>query len=180
LDLGGSRLRTLTPYDTSLVVEATSAETGRALWGARPVGPYSLAYAESALESWTLTVGGQTSYGLIVDGRLVGAVGFMPDDRGGVELAYWVRPEARGRGVAVRMLRSVTESAHRDGGVARLWLEINPDNVASQQVARKAGYRLEERLAGHCRSWVIDDPERDVWHDCLIWVHTDAETGLDQ
>ena len=111
----------------------------------------------SALESWTLTVGRQTSYGLIVDGRLVGAVGFMLDHRGGVELAYWVRPEARGRGVAVRMLRSVTESAHRDGGVARLWLEINPDNVASQQVARKAGYRLEERLAGHCRSWVTDE-----------------------
>lgn len=144
------------------------------------MGPYSLAHAESALESWTLTVGRQTSYGLIVDGRLVGAVGFMLDDQGGVELAYWVRPEARGRGVAVRMLRSVTESAHRDGGVARLWLEINPDNVASQQVARKAGYRLEERLAGHCRSWVTDDPERDVWHDCLIWVHTNAETGLDE
>jgi hypothetical protein len=35
-----------------------------------------------------------------------------------------------------------------------------------------AGYRLEQRLPRHCRVWTSDDPDRDTWHDCLIWVHT--------
>jgi hypothetical protein len=44
LDLGDLRLRTLTleDEDAALLVEATRAESARALWGPRPAGPYSL------------------------------------------------------------------------------------------------------------------------------------------
>jgi RimJ/RimL family protein N-acetyltransferase len=171
LDLGGSRLRTLTAEDASLVVEATSGETGRALWGARPVGPYSLSDAQAALELWDWRTEGQTSYGVIEGGRLVAALGVMSDDRGSAELAYWVRPENRRRGVALLALRALSEWVHRNADVSCLWLEINPENVASQRLAHRAGYRLAERLHDHCRSWVSDDPARDVWHDCLIWTY---------
>lgn len=172
LDLDGARLRTLTVRDAALVVEATSGETGRAVWGARPVGSYSLVEAQRALGSWELSAERRTSYGFIEGGRLVGAVGLMLDGLGSAELAYWVRPEERRRGVAWRMLRLITEWVHGNTGMTRLWLEVDPDNVASQLVARKAGYRFEERLPGHCRSWLSDDPAHDSWHDCLIWVHT--------
>jgi RimJ/RimL family protein N-acetyltransferase len=40
------------------------------------------------------------------------------------------------------------------------------------ELARRAGYQLEQRLPRHCRSWVEDDPDRDQWHDCLIFAHT--------
>jgi RimJ/RimL family protein N-acetyltransferase len=170
LDLGGSRLRTLTVADAPLVAEATSGETGRALWGARPVGPYSLVAAQQALAEWDLDREAQTSYGVVKDGRLIGAVGLMLDGPGSVEVAYWVRPENRRRGVAARAVRALTEWAHEQG-MSRLWLEINPENVGSQRLAERVGYRLVDRLVDHCRSWVSEDPERDVWHDCLIWTY---------
>jgi len=52
LDLGELRLRTLLPDDAELLVEATRRERGRALWGPRPAGPYSLDDARTALQQW--------------------------------------------------------------------------------------------------------------------------------
>lgn len=171
LDLDGRRLRTLTPDDAPLLVEATAGETGPALWGPRPAGPYSPAQARDALRDWDPAGGRQVSYGVVGDGRLLAALGLMRDGQGGAELAYWVPPEHRGRGIASRAVRVLTDWAHRDAGVPRLWLETAPDNTASQRLASRAGYRLTERLPRHCRSWACDDPEDDAWHDCLIWEH---------
>jgi RimJ/RimL family protein N-acetyltransferase len=173
LNFDGLRLRELTVLDAPLVVEATNAETSRALWGARPVGQYSLPEAQEALESWDVERERQISYGVIEGGRLVAALGLMLDSSESAELAYWVRPESRRRGVALLALRTLTDWVHENAGMPRLWLEINPDNLASLRLAERAGYELEERLPKHCRSWVSDDPTADEWHDCLIWVHVE-------
>jgi RimJ/RimL family protein N-acetyltransferase len=170
LDPGELRLRTLLPDDAELLVEATRRERGRALWGPRPAGPYSLDDARTALQQWDPAEGKQVSYGVLRADRLVAAVGLMLDGPHSAELAYWVRPEERRRGIGVRAVQAVTAWAHRDGGLARLWLEIDPANTASQELARRAGYRLERRLPRHCRAWLEDDPARDQWHDCLIFA----------
>ncbi len=52
---------------------------------------------------------------------------------------YWVKKEARGRGVAARSLRRVVEWAEQEG-VRHLCLTTHPANVASQCVAEKAGF----------------------------------------
>jgi RimJ/RimL family protein N-acetyltransferase len=52
-------------------------------------------------------------------------------------VGYWIAAAARGRGVATRALRMVCEWA----GVRPLRLITHPDNVASQRVAEKAGFR---------------------------------------
>jgi RimJ/RimL family protein N-acetyltransferase len=174
LDLGGGLLlRTVVAADAPLLVEATSGEPGTALWGPYPVGPYSLADARAALSAWEQ----QICVGVLRDDRLLGAVGLMPDQPGSVEVAYWVRPEQRGQGIATRAVRAATEWAHDGLGVPRAWLEIRPDNEPSLRLARRVGYRFEERIAQHCRDWATEDPAQDTWHDCLIWVHTD-EFGL--
>ena len=103
--------------------------------------------------------------------RLIVAVGLMLDGPHRAELAYWVRPEQRRRGIGVRSVAALTAWAHRGGGLARLWLEIDPANTASLALARRAGYQLEQRLPRHCRAWLADDPDRDQWHDCLIFAH---------
>jgi RimJ/RimL family protein N-acetyltransferase len=172
LNLGDLRLRTLTAEDAPLLVEATRAESGRALWGPHPSGPYSSEHARSALREWDPRAGGQVSVGVLRDGRLVGALGIMPDAPGSAELAYWVRPEERRRGIALRGLEALTDWAHTSGGLPRVWLEIDPDNAPSLRLAERAGYGMEGRLPRHCRSWDSDDPERDRWHDCVIWSHT--------
>jgi RimJ/RimL family protein N-acetyltransferase len=136
--------RPLTEEDVPLLVEATGRETARALWDRTPAGPYSLADARAALAKWT----DDTSYGVFENGRLVAAVGLMPDAPGRAELAYWVRPEARGRGLATAALTHLTTVA-RDNGFTDLWLEIRPDNTASQRVAERAGFVRTDRVSGH-------------------------------
>ena len=172
LDLGDLRLRTLLPDDAPLLVEATRHEQARALWGPRPAGPYSLDDANTALQQWDSARGEQASYGVLWADRLVAAVGLMLDRPYSAELAYWVRPEQRRRGIGLRSVAALTAWAHRGGGLARLWLEIDPGNTASLELARRAGYQLEQRRPRHCRAWLADDPDRHQWHDCLIFTHT--------
>ena len=168
------RLRTLTSGDAGLLVEATRDETGRALWGARPAGPYSLGDARAALEAWDPGAGGQVSFGMLRGDRLVAALGLMPDGalmpEGALtaELAYWVRRDERRQGIGLRGVLAVTRWAHDSAGLRRVWLEIHPGNAASLRLAERAGFRFEERAASHCRSWITDDPAQDDWHDCLI------------
>ena len=172
LELGDElRLRVLAASDAALLAEATSGEPGRSLWGAHPAGPYSLYDARAALAAWDPAVGGQFSLGILRGRRLLGAVGLMPDGPGSIELAYWVRPEERGSGLASRAVLAATAWAHRELGVSRIWLEIEPGNEPSLRIAQRTGYRFEQRIAQHCRDWACDDAERDSWHDCLIWVH---------
>ncbi|ADD42511.1 GNAT family N-acetyltransferase [Stackebrandtia nassauensis] len=175
IDLDNLRLRTLTEADAPAVVEATSAETEPSFWGPRPVGPYSLAEAKNALREWDPDSDGQVSFGAFSDNRLVGALGLMPDAPQSAELAYWVRPEWRRRGIALRGITAVTQWAHEHAQLPRVWLEIRPDNAPSLRLAERAGFTFEERLAHHCRSWTADDPGQDTWHDCLIWSHTVLE-----
>jgi RimJ/RimL family protein N-acetyltransferase len=172
LDLGDLRLRTLLQDDAALLVEATRHEQAPALWAPRPAGPYSLDDARTALRQWDPARGERASYGVLRGERLVAAVGLMLDSPQRAELAYWVRPEQRRRGIGLRSVHALTAWAHRGSGLARLWLEIELGNTASVELARRVGYQLEQRLPRHCRSWVEDDPDRDQWHDCLIFAHT--------
>ncbi len=172
LDMGDLRLQTLFQDDAALLVEATHNEQAPALWAPRPAGPYSLDDARTALQQWDPARGERASYGVMRADRLVAALGLMLDNPQSAELAYWVRPEERRRGIGLRSVDALTAWAHRDAGLARLWLEIEPGNTASLELARRAGYQLERRLPRHCRSWLAEDPDRDHWHDCLIFAHT--------
>jgi RimJ/RimL family protein N-acetyltransferase len=175
-DLGdGMHMRVLVAEDAALLAEATSRESAPSLWGPRPAGPYSLDDGHAALSAWDPAAGGQFSAGILHGRRLLGAVGLMPDRPGSVDLAYWIRPEQRGRGIASRAVQATTLWTHRSLAIARIWLEIHPGNEASLRVAQRAGYHLKRRLPRHCRDWSCEDAEHDSWHDCLIWVHVTGQ-----
>jgi len=177
LDLGnGLHLRALVPDDAALLAEATSGETAPSLWGPRPGGPYSLPDARAALATWAPAAGGQFSLGVLDGQQLLGAVGLMPDQPGSAELAYWIRPEQRGRGIAARAVQAVTFWVHRNLAIPRIWLEIDPGNEPSLRVAQRAGYHFEQRLPQHCRDWATEDVAHDSWHDCLIWAHVEPQS----
>ena len=63
-------------------------------------------------------------------------------DDGLGEIGYWVAAPARGRGIATRAVRLVTEWALGELGLHTLEIMTHEDNVASQGVARAAGYVL--------------------------------------
>ena len=109
LDIGsGIHVRALAIKDAAMLVDATSRESAAALWGPRPAGPYSLHDAQAALLAWDPAAGGQFSVGILRGQQLLGAVGLMPDHSGSSELAYWIRPEQRGRGIASRAVLATT------------------------------------------------------------------------
>jgi len=177
LDLGnGLHLRALVLDDAVLLVQATSGEAAPSLWGPRPAGPYSLPDARAALAAWDPAAGGQFSLGVLDGQQLLGAVGLMPGQPGSAELAYWIRPGQRGRGIASRAVQAVTLWAHRSLAIPRIWLEIDPGNEPSLRVAQRAGYHFEQRLPRHCRDWATEDARHDSWHDCLIWAHVEPST----
>jgi RimJ/RimL family protein N-acetyltransferase len=59
------------------------------------------------------------------------------------EAGYIVAPAARGRGVAVRALRLLTEWSLQELGVERVELRIEVENEPSIRVAERAGYVRE-------------------------------------
>ena len=82
-----------------------------------------------------------------------------------VEIAYWVRQEARGRGFASRAVRLLALWALDQLRLRCVWLEVDPDNFASLRVAEKAGFVREVVLPDHCR-----DAASGELHDCVIFA----------
>jgi RimJ/RimL family protein N-acetyltransferase len=86
----------------------------------------------------------------IVDARtdeFLGTVGWRLDRN--VQVGYWVKKEARGRGVATSALRLLARWAIEELGAQRVQLLAEPANVASQRVAEKAGFRREGLLRSY-------------------------------
>lgn len=87
---------------------------------------------------------------------------------GSAELSYWVLPEARGKGVAVRAARALTQWGF-ELGLHRVVLQHSTANAASCRVAAKLGFPLE----GTLRSALL---HADGWHDAHVHarLHTDS------
>jgi RimJ/RimL family protein N-acetyltransferase len=87
-----------------------------------------------------------------LDGRVVGGIGMgvnAHDYR--ARLGYWISASARGRGTCTRALRLLSSYALEDLQLQRIELITDPDNLASQRVAEKVGFRREGVLRAHLR-----------------------------
>ena len=85
--------------------------------------------------------------------ELLGGIGFpiFDPENGLAEVGYWVKKEARGRGIAPRAVVLASTWIVGDLGFGRVELQTDVRNHASQRVAEKAGYRREGE---------VDPPER--------------------
>lgn len=103
--------------------------------------------------------------------RLVGGVGLMPDDeRGALELGYWVARPYWGLGFATEGARAVIGMARDTLQQTRLVSGHFTDNPASGKVLAKLGFRpTGEIVARHCRARGVAVPcrllERDLADD---------------
>ncbi|MGW4897111.1 N-acetyltransferase family protein [Kitasatospora sp. NPDC004240] len=99
------------------------------------------------------------------DGRILGWVAASPvSDRcayaGVVEHSVYVHPDARGRGVAGRLLRALIASTE-SAGIWTIQSGVFPENTASLAVHARAGFRVigtRERIGRH----------HGVWRDVLL------------
>lgn len=77
------------------------------------------------------------------DGRAVGGMGFhgVPDEDGRTEIGYDLVEGARGQGYATEALRALSEWALARDDVRTVFAMIERDNLASQAVVTRAGFR---------------------------------------
>jgi RimJ/RimL family protein N-acetyltransferase len=109
---------------------------------------HALAYVRDELEL------GPHQYAIEVDGVAVGSIGMHVNRNRTAHIGYWCAAEARGRGVVTCALRLLTRYAFEELDAQRAELITDPDNVASQRVAEKVGYRREGVLRSH-----LDHPD---------------------
>ncbi len=75
-------------------------------------------------------------------GELLGSISLdLFAERQAAEIGYWVRREARRRGVALAAARLLMRWAFEEVGVERLEILTYPGNAASQALAGKLGFR---------------------------------------
>lgn len=109
--------------------------------------PYTLTDAYEFVTG-ALDLGGP-QYAITEDGAVVGSIGIRLGADASGHIGYWCTRGARGRGVATRALRRLCRHALEDLRLERLELFADPENVASQRVAEKVGFRREGVLRSH-------------------------------
>jgi len=109
-------------------------------------------------------------------GEFLGLAGLVAIERAAnqAEIGYIVAPGARGRGIATRALRLVTDYALAEVGLARVQLLISVDNTPSLRVAERCGYLRE----GVFRSLYLKPGRRQ---DTVVYsrLPRDKESGTD-
>jgi [ribosomal protein S5]-alanine N-acetyltransferase len=115
-------------------------------------------------------------FALSVDGRLAGQVTVDNIVRGALRsghLGYWVDGAVTGRGLATLAVALVCDHAFTAAGLHRLQADIRPENLPSQRLVERLGFRQE----GVLRRYLDIDGD---WRDHLSYalLAEDAPGGL--
>ena len=94
---------------------------------------------------------GPYQFAITEDGSVVGSVGLQVAKHETGHVGYWCAPEARGRGITTRAVRRLCRHGLDDLRLERLDLTTDVENLASQRVAEKVGFRREGVLRSHLR-----------------------------
>ena len=100
-------------------------------------------FVERADRNWASSTA--FNFGIFdADGTLIGAASLM--DRigpGGLEIGYWLRTTATGRGVMTRAVARLTELGLGLPGIERIEIHCDVANVRSAGVPERLGFRLD-------------------------------------
>ena len=163
----GGTLRPWTADDVPVLVEAY-ADAAIRRWHAQTLdAAEALDWVAARAAGWAAET--RADWAVVLDGAVAGRAGLRVVDlaEGSAEVAYWVLPSARGRGVAPRAVAVLTDCAFALG-LHRLDLRHAAANEASCRVAERSGYPLE----GTARSSALHE---DGWHD--MHVHARLAPG---
>jgi len=164
----GFRLRPVRDDDAPRIHEGTAEATTQRWLGHKPA-PYTLDDAKTYVERRReLAATGQCVTWAIADpddDRLLGTVLWFNWTPGvECEIGYFTHPEARGRGLATKAARLVTDHVFETLRVERVTLFAAVDNTASRRVADALGFRQYgvERFGAHVSDGWVDMALYDV------------------
>ena len=107
-------------------------------------------YLAAKREAWAEETG--ASFAICDATRLdtcLGHVFIERDDDGRASVGYWLLQDGRGKGRAIRAVRLMASWALPAMRLGRLQLHTDPENVASQRVAERAGFTREGVLRAY-------------------------------
>jgi RimJ/RimL family protein N-acetyltransferase len=109
-----------------------------------------VAATEARLRSWA---GADSPQWIIArqGSAALGRITLVETRRGVAEIGVMVVPAAQRRGLALQAVCAVTAWALSEGGRVRVFADLDPDNVASERLFRRAGYGFEARQTA---TWV--------------------------
>lgn len=122
-------------------------------------------WVERNRDRWNLGKGFSFAIAAAASGRGLGQIGLWLDElhHGRGSAGYFIRPSARGRGLAVDALVALTGFAWTVPGLHRMQLFIEPWNTASLRTAERSGYQPEGLLRGYME---IGGRRRDM----VVWA----------
>src|SRR5262249_20804365 len=112
-------------------------------WAKDPDDAGERAWLERSVENWT----SQAAYAYLIvdaDDTMLGTISLM--DRvgpGGLEIGYWLRTDATGRGLISRAAAWATDTALALPGIDRVEIKCDAMNHRSAAVPQRLGYRLD-------------------------------------
>lgn len=93
----------------------------------------------------TLTKDCVQDFAIIVDGKAVGGIGFIPQvdvERYSAEIGYWLGEPYWGCGIMSKVVSEVVEYVFATTELVRLYASVFESNPASRKVLEKCGFRL--------------------------------------
>jgi RimJ/RimL family protein N-acetyltransferase len=79
-----------------------------------------------------------------------------------LEIGYWIRSSAAGRGLATEASAALTRTAFEHTGVDRVEIHVEPENARSLRVPEKLGFVREATLRRRLPAVMPGQPMRDV------------------
>jgi len=76
-------------------------------------------------------------------GEVIGSIDMRINRMQTGHVGYWLAPQARGRGLTTAALLALSRWGFEELGLGRVELVTDPDNIASQRVAERAGFTRE-------------------------------------
>ena len=103
----------------------------------------------------------EPSYLIMVDGKIAGGHGFVDFNERfkTAEIGYWLSPDFGGRGYVTRGIKFIEDFAFGKCGMNRVQIRVDVNNLKSQAVAVRAGYKKEGVLR---QSYVVRGVPCDV------------------
>jgi len=134
----------------------------------------ALAFIEESEAGWA--EGREATFAILdaATGRLVGAASLQGSPGGNVAFGCWVAAEARGRGVGTRTARLIARWTFASLPIERLEIMTEPDNLAPQRLAEKAGFVREGLLRRYLEA---DEGRVDVVMFSLLRDEASATLG---
>jgi len=98
-------------------------------------------------------------YGIFFNDKIVGHISLMHVNTDVTpEIGYWIDSSYAGKGIATNATHLLASFTVKELGVKQIVLRIKPDNIASNRVAEKVGFRFSEKIIDS------DIGEINIWY----------------